>query len=279
MITDWKTPLRPNSIPEPTALLSALVLTLAIFLCDLLTPDNISLRMLYIFPLVINGTHVVQARTRHAVTALVGAAAVYSVLALPHPLYARLAQLGITLASLLLTLMLIRLSRERYLELEHTAIRDPLTGLYNRREFQRALASELARLKRYGGNCSLAMIDVDGFKRVNDTQGHAAGDAVLRLVAQILTTHTRKTDTVARYGGDEFVVLMPNTHRQSCEKVCSYLAYIIASALQNAELGLSASIGGVAFDTPPGSEAAAIRQADEAMYEAKARGKGCSVVW
>lgn len=102
--------------------------------------------------------------------------------------------------------------------LKKLATVDPLTGVANRRTFERTLEKEVERCRRYGSPLSMLMIDVDGFKNINDKYGHAAGDEVLKALADILTQNLRKADTVCRYGGDEFVILMPNTSEQMAER-------------------------------------------------------------
>jgi diguanylate cyclase (GGDEF)-like protein/PAS domain S-box-containing protein len=99
----------------------------------------------------------------------------------------------------------------RNAEMQELAHTDELTGLSNRRCFMRQLSSEVARLERYGGVSSLAIVDADMFKQLNDTRGHLAGDQFLQELASLLSRHARTSDAVARLGGDEFVVLMPNT--------------------------------------------------------------------
>jgi diguanylate cyclase (GGDEF)-like protein len=101
--------------------------------------------------------------------------------------------------------------------LKRVATIDPLTGAHNRRSFQRLFAREVARCKRSKGTLSLLMIDIDRFKEVNDRFGHVAGDKVLQALANLLEDTVRTTDTVVRYGGDEFVVLMPDTRKADAE--------------------------------------------------------------
>ena len=104
----------------------------------------------------------------------------------------------------------IALAERKIRELEARADTDPLLDIRNRRGFMRELKRSLAHLQRYKGEAALLFIDLDGFKGVNDTHGHAAGDAILKTVAQKLTNHVRASDVVARLGGDEFCVLLWN---------------------------------------------------------------------
>ncbi len=106
-----------------------------------------------------------------------------------------------------------------YRALKKMATIDPLTKVGNRRVFERVFQKEVARCKRYGGEVSLLMLDINDFKKINDQFGHSAGDIVLRNLASILKDSIRRVDIVARYGGDEFVVLMPNTTLDKAKKV------------------------------------------------------------
>jgi len=151
-------------------------------------------------------------------------------------------------------------------ELEQMAMHDPLTGLFNRRALIERLDAELRMVRRTSETLAFAMLDVDDFKRINDTHGHAAGDAALVTIADILRKCTREIDTPARFAGDEFSLIMPRTDRESAKAVIERIIAELRAA------GLSASIG-VAF-TPLGAEREALmRWADEAVYAAKAAGK------
>lgn len=162
--------------------------------------------------------------------------------------------------------------------LRQLAEHDALTGLYNRSVFQVRLDASLARARRTGAAVALLFIDLDGFKRVNDSLGHRAGDSVLRDVAQRLLGVVRETDTVARLGGDEFVVLLDTDVQPSGVDLLS--RRIIASLAEPFAIGtdqtaVGASIG-VAMHPPLDNHPdRLINRADEAMYEAKRAGKGC----
>ncbi len=151
-------------------------------------------------------------------------------------------------------------------ELEEMAMHDPLTGLFNRRALMDRLATELQIVRRTGETLAFAMLDVDNFKQINDTRGHAGGDAALVTIAGILRRCTREIDTPARFAGDEFSLILPRTDRGSAKTVMERITAELRAA------GLSASIG-VAF-TPLGiDQETLIRWADEAVYAAKAAGK------
>jgi len=160
-------------------------------------------------------------------------------------------------------------------ELEKLATCDPLTGLLNRREFVRQAEQELARARRQGSVLALLMVDLDHFKAVNDHFGHPVGDEVLRHVSALMAQAVRHTDSLARFGGEEFVLLLPDTPADAAwhlaDKLRQKLADTPVAALGGA---VTASIGLACL--PAGSVLALdglLRQADEALYEAKRQGR------
>lgn len=104
-------------------------------------------------------------------------------------------------------------------EIQELIARDPLTGLYNRRFFNEALANAMAVAERYQQPLSLVLLDVNHFKAVNDQQGYAAGDQALQSLAKILQATCREADIICRYGGDEFVILLPNTEKPGADRL------------------------------------------------------------
>lgn len=149
---------------------------------------------------------------------------------------------------------------------------DELTNVANRRTFETTLTQELSRSVRHGDPLTLVMIDVDNFKKYNDTHGHRAGDEALRRVAQALTEESRDFDTVARYGGEEFAVILP---------ACSWRESLIAaerlrkavSRIDGIEGEVTASAGVATYPTHAPDAEALIRSADEALYESKRAGR------
>ena len=150
---------------------------------------------------------------------------------------------------------------------------DGLTGLLNGRGFYEAAAVELARSSRYRHPVTLAYVDLDDFKDVNDRFGHTRGDAVLVAVAHALRRASRSTDLVARLGGDEFVVLLPETDRPAAEAALVKLRARAQEAASQHGLAVTASIGSVSFAKPPADVETLVHEADTVMYAVKAAGK------
>ncbi len=161
-------------------------------------------------------------------------------------------------------------------KLEHLAHHDPLTTLLNRRAFEARLAEHTARVARYGPTGAVLMIDLDGFKAVNDTLGHAAGDALIAGVAGALRERLRETDVVARLGGDEFAVILPEESGARALEVAECLLSLIrenAAAFDHGQSGsVSASIGVADFAAGVTADEM-LHRADLAMYQAKETGK------
>jgi len=151
--------------------------------------------------------------------------------------------------------------------LAHQAITDALTGLANRRRCDELLALELARAERYRRALSVLRLDVDDFKHYNDRHGHVKGDMLLRILAGLLREQLRASDTVARYGGDEFVILLPETNAHRGAAVADKLHAAVRAAF-GPDDGITLSIGCAAFE--PGQSAdALLALADQAMRLAK----------
>ena len=155
------------------------------------------------------------------------------------------------------------------------ALQDPLTGLPNRAAWNERLEIERARQQRYGGDLSLAVVDIDHFKRINDSFGHLAGDKVLKIIAGELARRLRKTDFIARFGGEEFVLLLPATPLDGGRQLLEALRADIEACpfhFKGERVAITFSAG----LTPmlPGEPGdAAFQRADEALYRAKHQGR------
>lgn len=147
---------------------------------------------------------------------------------------------------------------------------DPLTGVSNRRALEETLTSMFAMFERYETPFSLLILDIDKFKEVNDTRGHQQGDQTLKGVAAAIDETVRETDVVARFGGDEFVVLMPQTHLDQAALLAERLR---AAVRAHADVGIST---GVAAALDGDSPRSLLARADEALFAAKAGGRNCT---
>ncbi len=149
---------------------------------------------------------------------------------------------------------------------------DALTGLLNRRAFWEAAEAEVARCKRYQRPVSVAYVDVDDFKNINDRYGHGTGDRFLKTFANTLRKATRTTDFIARLGGDEFAVLMPETDEKGIQFVLKRLNQL-AQIMNEHLFSITVSVGAATFITAPGNAEALIAAADKQMYLTKKKGK------
>ena len=169
-------------------------------------------------------------------------------------------------------------------EMRTLSITDSLTGLFNRRYFDERLFEELQRAGRYDSAVSLAMLDIDSFKVFNDTEGHLAGDEVLKEVAEISRESIRSIDIIARCGGEEFCIIMPQTDREEAflvaERVRINIRELVPRIWKNfPHERLTVSIGIVRFPTDGTDAKTLIKNMDKALYRAKIQGKDRTVIW
>jgi diguanylate cyclase (GGDEF)-like protein len=164
-------------------------------------------------------------------------------------------------------------------EAERLSQTDDLTKLHNARYLRQFLLNEIRRARRYGSSVSALFLDLDDFKRVNDAHGHLAGSHVLMEMAAVILSSIRDTDAVARYGGDEFVIVLPDTAVELAgtvaERIREKIAHHFFHAGRNLKLSLTASFGVASFPEHASSPQQLIACADTAMYEAKAANKNC----
>ena len=164
---------------------------------------------------------------------------------------------------------------QMFSDMEHRALTDALTGLFNLRWWRDMTSRLLAQTRRSGGELGILLLDLDHFKQVNDSAGHAAGDAVLRAVADGLSRAVREGDYVVRYGGDEFLLILPDSGTEGARRVAEAVRVVVAnlSAPTLDFLSVTASIGVASFPTDGQSLEEVVHAADEAMYRAKAEGR------
>ncbi|MFN3415494.1 MAG: GGDEF domain-containing protein [Caldimonas sp.] len=177
-----------------------------------------------------------------------------------------------------LTLLMTARMNEALLQL---TIRDPLTGVFNRRGLDDAMATVLAFARRVGRPVALLVCDIDHFKRVNDTFGHAQGDAVLRDFARLLVEHVPEADLVGRLGGEEFAVVLPGADGSQALREAERLRAVVAAhgfSVQGQRLPLTASFGVASAPGAQASWAELIARADAALYDAKAQGRNRCVL-
>jgi len=164
-------------------------------------------------------------------------------------------------------------------ELEEMATRDPLTGLFNRREMSRVLEEELDRARRYQRPMAVLWIDFDHFKDINDTFGHAAGDSVLRSISRLLLGSVRSVDSIGRFGGEEFVIVLPEMDLGEAQETAERLRRKVAEEPQplgnDQTVPLTISVGIAVYPDHGQSASTLCAAADKAMYLAKQRGRNC----
>jgi len=164
---------------------------------------------------------------------------------------------------------LISALRRHLLRMEELASQDHLTGVANRRSFYKAAERESKRCLRYGMPFTIMYIDIDDFKKVNDTAGHAQGDRLLACVAQTMRANTRATDTVGRIGGDEFIVLLPETDESQARQTVENLGKELAAATGALQHPATFSIGVVTYLKAPLSVEEMLTSVDDVMYHVK----------
>jgi len=173
--------------------------------------------------------------------------------------------------------------RNRQLEeltqrLELMAITDPLTKVYNRRHFEGIIKKEFARVLRYNLPLSCLMVDIDHFKRINDKYGHDAGDFVLKKVTDLVSSSLRESDVLARWGGEEFIILLPQTKMDEAKRVAGRILkrvsnYKFDRLPENERVTVSIGVASVVDDVKADNWEKLIKLADDALYRAKTKGR------
>ncbi len=265
----------PPGRAQLRALAASVALALAIGAVDFFVTYRVQLTVLYLIPIFI-ATWNVNLRAGSALALLSALASTAGdVLGdLPSRSWLVLA-FRFVLSTLLfgafaVLLAVLRRALDREKEFART---DPLTGVSNRRHFVDLAASDLALARRYQRPLTVAYIDLDNFKDVNDRLGHRAGDELLRTVARAIRRRLRVTDAVGRLGGDEFAVCLPETGPDAATKVLGKLRDDVTSALPESCRFVTLSIGMVTFAYPPATVEELIERTDFVLYAAKREGK------
>jgi diguanylate cyclase (GGDEF)-like protein len=264
---------------HPLLVLAGVLLVPTVAMFDYLAGPEFGLSLFYLFPIL------VVARlgdwTSAWFTAVLAAIAwmIIDVLS-SQPYSTFLAPLWNTftrLAFFSIALLAMRSYEGRLASAEIRALSDPLTGLPNRQYLRIMLGAARARLQRYDHPLTLAYLDIDDFKKVNDRHGHHAGDLLLRRIAEILTDCTRDVDTVVRLGGDEFLMLLPEARAEEAMPVLERVRHALLGVRVDST-DVSMSIGACTFYRPMGSIEEMINEADERMYRVKRSGKNAVII-
>ncbi len=240
-----------------------------------LSGPTIELSMFYLIPLVFAAWYI-----GTGLGIFVSVMSVVDWFAVDAPLEEGLAQLGddlfnasARLVVFLVVVMFIHLLRQA-LDRAHALARvDPLTQLLNVQSLHELGSRELSKAMRHGSPMTSMFIDLDGFKAINDTLGHQAGDAVLRTFAQALRANVRATDLAARVGGDEFLIVMPDTGPDVAAHIAAKLRDQMLKAMRSADWSVTFSLGVSTFVHPPHTIDDLVNRADAMMYRVKELGR------
>ena len=264
-----------ESRSRPFVFVTSLLLVILLGVVDYLNGPDISLLIFYVVPVFVAARYAGR-RAGYIMCAASGLAwlvgAYLTTGHFSHPLIAYW-NVAVRLGSLIVLARLVasfKLSLEHERELART---DYLTGAFNGRSFGEMAGAEIERARRHAHPFTVAYIDVDDFKLVNDRHGHSAGDRLLKAVADTVRENVRAIDIVARLGGDEFAVLMPETGEMAARVVISRVRRELLTVVRRRGWRVTFSVGVVTWDTPPESVDEMLRSADELMYTAKRLGK------
>lgn len=256
-------------------LVEAIVLVVLLALLDYSTGYELSFSLFYLFPVAIVAWRT--GRREVVLIALLSCigwslADTFSGHEYAHPAYG-MWNAAVRLAFFLICGLLLTALRDAYAAAQALASSDSLTGLYTRRVFEARLTHDIEICRRQADSLTVVYIDLDNFKAINDTAGHAEGDAVLQQVGRILRDSFRRADTAARLGGDEFALILPNTDARGTRELIEKFRANFAANLVRIYPNIGCSIGAVTFARMPNDPVDAVRRADALMYAIKRQGK------
>lgn len=269
---------RLERLPRITVLLLGLALIAAIAWVDYVTGPKLLLNVFYLLPVMFVAW--VTASTAYGLLAvlatfIVGPLDAYLDGLHLYTLSVAAWNAGMRTAVFCIVLVLLAELRKLIARLQEQSLTDELTGVANRRAFLEDAAREIERSRRYRHELSLAYLDIDSFKAVNDRSGHAVGDRVLIALAGLARATARSVDTVARIGGDEFVILMPETETSAALPLAERLREACSRAVGAGTGSITCSVGLVTFVCAPNDVEELLTTADALMYEAKVAGGDC----
>ncbi len=267
---------RLEGLPRPVVFVAAIVLTALIAFVSMKTRAEIRFSFFYLIPVSLASWFVGR---RPGILIAAGSAATWMMASIAEgrwdfPRAPTLDLNALLLASFFIAFALLLSALRSALDREKSLARtDSLTGLGNRRAFEERLELEIQRATRFDRPLTLALLDLDDFKGINDRQGHAEGDRVLALLAGALRGNLRSVDLVSRIGGDEFVVLLSETDLAAARSAIGKLLDESRDQMRAKGIAVSISAGVVTFASPPDSVAVMLKAADDLMYRAKQRGR------
>jgi diguanylate cyclase (GGDEF)-like protein len=263
------------SLPLAVRVLLSMVLLVCVAVLDTATGSEASFSIFYLVPVSFAGAFISR-RTGFVLAILSAATWGYFEITTGHAYSAAWIAYwnsAVRLGFFLLINELIERLRRAHARQRTLAREDSLTGIANERVFKEYTHRTIALSRRSGRPFSVAYVDLDRFKQVNDEFGHSAGDELLRTVALLIAAGLRSTDMVARLGGDEFGILLPDTEAEQARVTLERIAAAIADEVRG-HWAVGATIGAVTFTQPPEDADFAVREADALMYRGKAEGRG-----